>query len=146
MGADRALDAAAHGNWPPPQDAVARCFDAILDMATSGCQWRMLPNDFPPVSTVRCYFYAWRRNGLLDEINRKLVEAGRLAEGRNAEPAAGIIERRAGWRHWFDPTGARIKTTESGGFSGYGEGRARHRFERRPERQADQRAQAPYRH
>jgi len=28
-------------------------FDAILYVATSGCQWRMLPNDFPPVSTVR---------------------------------------------------------------------------------------------
>ena len=28
-------------------------FDAILYMASTGCQWRMLPNDFPPVSTVR---------------------------------------------------------------------------------------------
>jgi transposase len=40
----------------------------------------MLPNDFPPVSTVRGYFYAWRDDGLLDEINQKLVEAARLAE------------------------------------------------------------------
>ena len=31
--------------------------DAILTIATTGCQWRMLPHDFPPVSTVRRYFY-----------------------------------------------------------------------------------------
>jgi transposase len=35
-------------------------FDAILYMASTGCQWRMLPNDYPPVSTVRRYFYDWR--------------------------------------------------------------------------------------
>ena len=35
-------------------------FDAILDIATTGCPWRMLPNDFPPVSTVRRCFYDWR--------------------------------------------------------------------------------------
>ena len=43
-------------------------FDAILYIATTGCQWSMLPNDFPPVSTVRRYFYDWRDNGLLDEV------------------------------------------------------------------------------
>jgi transposase len=50
-------------------------FDATLYIATSGCQWRMLPNDLPPVSTVRVYFYMWRDDGLLDEMNRELVEA-----------------------------------------------------------------------
>jgi transposase len=60
--------------------------DALLYIATTGCQWRMLPNDFPPVSTVRGYFYAWRDDGLLDEINQKLVEAARLAENHKAQP------------------------------------------------------------
>lgn len=67
-------------------------FDAILYVATTDCPWRMLPNDFPPVSTAQGYFYAWRNDGLLDEINRKLVEVARLAEGRNAQPRAGIID------------------------------------------------------
>jgi hypothetical protein len=49
----------------------------------------MLPNDLPPVSTVRSYIYAWRDNGLLDELNRKLVEAAILAENRKAQPTAG---------------------------------------------------------
>jgi len=76
----------------PRTTCLRDVFDAILYIATTGCQWRMLPNDFPPVSTVRGYFYTWRNDGLLDDINRRLVEVARLAEGREAQPTAGIID------------------------------------------------------
>lgn len=67
-------------------------FDAILYIATTGCQWRMLPNDFPPVSTVRRYRYDWRSNGLLNDLNHHLVAIARQAEGRAPGPTAGAID------------------------------------------------------
>jgi transposase len=39
--------------------------DALFYMAQSGCQWRMLPKEFPPYTTVQRYFYPWRNSGLL---------------------------------------------------------------------------------
>jgi len=69
--------------------------DAIHYTATTGCQWRMLPNDVPPVFTVRCCFCDWRNDGLLVEVNRKLVTAARLAMGRNAGPTVGITDNQS---------------------------------------------------
>ena len=66
--------------------------EAILFIASSGCPWRMLPGEFPPVSTVRGYFYAWRDSGLLETINQLLVMAAREIEGKQAQPTAGIID------------------------------------------------------
>lgn len=85
MGADRAASARAQGCGTAAQDGdLCDVFDAILSMAATGCQWRMLPNDFPPVSTVRRSFYDWRDNGLLRKITHHLVRAARELEGREA--------------------------------------------------------------
>jgi hypothetical protein len=41
---------------------------AILYMARTSCQWRLLPKDFPPFTTVQGYFYDWRDSGLFERF------------------------------------------------------------------------------
>ncbi len=67
-------------------------WDAIQYMASTGCQWSMIPNDFPPPSTVQRYFYDWRDGGLFHRINHALVMDARELEGREASPSAGVID------------------------------------------------------
>jgi hypothetical protein len=50
--------------------------NAILCIAASGGAWRMLPKCFPPVSTVRRYFYAWRDAGLTGAGHRPSAGLG----------------------------------------------------------------------
>jgi len=54
--------------------------DAIFYVLRTGCQWRYLPKDFPPKSTVWRYFDEWRHNGTLDTIHDKLRTKVRTAE------------------------------------------------------------------
>src|SRR6476469_5202286 len=54
--------------------------DAIFYLLRTGCQWRYLPKDFPPKSTVWRYFDEWRHNGTLDEIHDALRRKVRTQE------------------------------------------------------------------
>ena len=77
---------AKKGRGRPRTTALRLVVDALFFMAQSGCQWRMLPKDFPPYTTVQRYFYPWRDSGLLRQINHVLVMEAR--EQRSYRPSA----------------------------------------------------------
>src|SRR5215216_924912 len=64
----------------PRKTDVRDVLDAILYLLRTGCQWRYLPRDFPPKSTVWRYFDEWRHNGTLDTIHDRLRKKVRTAE------------------------------------------------------------------
>lgn len=66
--------------------------NAIVYLIKSGCQWRMLPHDFPKWQLVYYYFTKWKRDETIAFIQEALVERLRVKTGRKEEPTAGIID------------------------------------------------------
>src|SRR5512140_3592092 len=69
-----------HPGGRPRKTDVRDVLDAILYILRTGCQWRYLPIDFPPRSTVWRYFDRWRRDGTLDRIHDLLRRKVRTME------------------------------------------------------------------
>ena len=84
-------------------------FDAIQSILGTGCQWRAIPKCFPPFTTVQNDFYTWRDDGTLVRIMEALRMRSREVAGRS--PASTAIGSQS------------VKTTESGGPSGYDAGK-----------------------
>ena len=77
--------------------------NAILYLDRPGGQWRALPHDFPPWSTVWSYFRTWRNNGTWERIHTRLREQTRLKQGRQPTPSAAISDSQS------------VKTSQKGG-------------------------------
>lgn len=61
----------------PRKTSMRSVVDAILYLVRTGCQWRYLPHDFPPKSTVFEYYSAWRKTGTLNRIHDALRDGVR---------------------------------------------------------------------
>ena len=83
--ADRAPLPRAHRRGRPRRTDLRSVVEAVLYILSTGCQWRALPQEFPPYSTVQGYFYAWRDTGRWQRIVSVLVWRARKKLGRAPE-------------------------------------------------------------
>ncbi len=83
---------------------IREVINAIFYLLKSGCQWRMIPNDFPKWQTVYDYFSKWKKDGTWKKIHDKLRDKVRLKAGKKKQPTAGIIDSQS------------VKTVKKGGF------------------------------
>ena len=77
--------------------------NGLLYVLSTGCQWRAIPKDLPPRSTVYDYFGLWEWDGTLARIHHELYVRCREAAGREASPTVGIIDSQS------------VKSAEKGG-------------------------------
>jgi transposase len=95
----------------PRKTDLRSVVEAVLYILSTGCQWRALPQEFPPYSTVQGYFYAWRDTGRWQKIVSILVRRARKKLGRTANPTVAVIDSQS------------APTTQAGGPRGYDAGK-----------------------
>ncbi len=78
-------------NWRSKYDFFL-ILDAIIVIDVSGCQWRLLPKEYPKWQTVYYYFRRWGAMDAFAEIEDSLVEAVRLRRGESPQPTIGAID------------------------------------------------------
>lgn len=95
---------------PPPKSGgnkrtrdMRDVVNGLMYVLSTGCQWRAIPKDLPPRSTVHGYFDLWDYDGTLKRIHHSLYVACREQAGREASPTACIIDSQS------------VKSAEKGG-------------------------------
>lgn len=71
---------------------VREVLNGLLYVLSTGCQWRAVPKDLPPKSTLFSYFDLWNWDGTLGRIHQELYVKCREAMGREASPTAAVID------------------------------------------------------
>ena len=75
--------------------------NAILYVVRGGIQWRMLPSDFPPWSTVYAHYSKWCMHGVWQKVLDALTALHRRKVGRNEKPSYGIIDSQSTKTQYF---------------------------------------------
>jgi putative transposase len=94
----------------PPAD-LREVLNAILYLVRTGCQWRLLPHDFPPWSTVHTWYRRWRQDGTWERMNEALRQQVRRQAGRHPSPRSTAVDSQS------------VKTAGAGGEKGYDGGK-----------------------
>jgi transposase len=82
---------------------VREIVNGLMYILSTGCQWRALPKDLPPKSTVNGYFLRWTEDRTLDRLHQALYVRCREMAEREASPTAAIIDSQS------------VKSAEKGG-------------------------------
>lgn len=88
----------------PREVDIRQVINGILYLLKSGCQWRMLPKEYPNWPVIYYYFREWKKDGTWKKIHDKIRGYVRRSKGKKKQPTAGIIDSQSS------------KTTEKGGF------------------------------
>ncbi len=97
------IPTAKRGGRPRTTD-MREMLNAMIYVVKSGCDWRMLPHDFPDWHIVYHYFTRWKKDGTWKNIHDTLRGKVRKKAGKKEQPTAGIIDSQS------------VKTAEKGGF------------------------------
>jgi len=84
---------------------VREVVNGAMYILSTGCQWRAIPKDLPPRSTIHDYLVRWDEDGTLDRIHHTLYVKCRELVEREASPTAAIIDSQS------------VKSAEKGGAS-----------------------------
>ena len=82
---------------------VREVLNGLMYVLSTGCQWRAIPKDLPPRSTVNFYFCRWQHDGTLDRLHHALYVRCREQAAREGSPTAAIIDSQS------------VKSAEKGG-------------------------------
>lgn len=104
-------DLFAFGNYGTSRKhSIRDLLNALFYLTKTGCQWRMLPQDFPPYSTVHSFFHRAKKGGVWEKLLQRLVSRSRVVQGRKPEPTFSLIDSQS-----VKTTGNAVKRGIDGG-------------------------------